>query len=246
MGVNRIFLFFALVLCLVGCGSGGGSGGGSSTPSSAVTFSPQSMTMTVLSGISFPFSFQVSVTDSAAFSGVSTLYVYVVDPNNILTGTVTLTQVDSLHYSARVDTSPLLALGRYQGNFEIKLCKNVSCSEQIQGSPLPLPYDLTVASCLPNIGVGTPDMSAAVSSWNNPPEEPHRTVTVQGCQPWTATTTTPWLRIDGGAGNGATTGMFTVAYLSSGLGVGSYNGSVTVQWADGHIINVPVALTVLP
>jgi len=202
------------------------------------------MTMAYEPGIAFPFSVQATVANPAAFSGVTTLYVYIVDPTKLLAGTVSLTQNDPLHYTAIVETSTTVPLGHYQGTFEVEFCKDAACSSQIAGSPFPLPYDLTVTNCPPNIGLGVAgSTTATVALGGSPP--PDVTVDVSpSCQAWTASTTTPWLRVNGGAGTG--TGSFTVSYLPSGLAVGTYSGSVTMYTQDGRNVSMTFGLNVIP
>ncbi len=144
--------------------------------------------------------------------------------------------------SATLHTSPALAAGRYQGTFQIQLCNDSSCTNQIAGSPVPLPYDLTITPA-PLQAVAASSTAATV----------HRGGTLAGSVAvsvsgpalgWTATTTADWLLITGGSGTGP--GSFSVAYLAPTLAEGSYASVVTVRASDGQTVTLPFTLEVLP
>ena len=127
-----------LVVALAACGGGGGGSDGGA----ALTFSPATVTANVASGTSATITVRATATDTSIFSG--TVYVYIVDSAHVLTSSVELTSVDSRTVSATIHTLPTLAAGRYQGTFQIHLCNDASCASQVRGSPVPLPYDLTI------------------------------------------------------------------------------------------------------
>jgi hypothetical protein len=140
----RRFLAGPGVVCvalLVGaCGGGGGSEGSAA----ALSFSPSTLTANVTAGTSATLTVRVTAADPSVFVG--TAYIYVVDSQQVLSRSVELARVDVATVSATLHTSATLAVGRYQGSFQVQLCKDASCAAQYPGSPVPLPYDFTVTS----------------------------------------------------------------------------------------------------
>lgn len=239
------------VLCAawlaVGCGGGGGGGSGGvgggtpNSPVAALSFNPASLTANVEVGTSATLTVRGTAADPSQFTG--TVYVVFVDTAQVLAGAVHVSGIDRSTFSATMHTNPTLALGRYQGSFQVKLCKDSACSGgEYAGSPVALPYDLTV--------VNAPLRAALISS---APTTVHRgemvstvsnyQVTIKGLS-WTASAADSWLQIENGSGEGS--GTFQVRYLTSGLAEGTYASSVTVSASDGQSVKLPVSLTVLP
>lgn len=246
IGAKSVFLSFAelfsamiVVLTLTSCGGGGG-GSSPSAPTVSYTFSPATLTTSVMPGASATLSVRATVSDPKVFAGASALYVFIVDPLKLLTGTANLSQVDASSISLTVYTSAILDPGRYQGSFQIQLCKDAACAAQFTGSPLSLPYDLTVT----HFPISLSASSIATGSMQlggTPPADIGFNVIAQA-QSWTATSPAAWLRINNGSGNG--NGTFTVSFVPSGLAVGKYTDAVTLTAADGQKASVPVSLSV--
>ncbi|TXC65732.1 hypothetical protein FSC37_05780 [Piscinibacter aquaticus] len=92
-----------VVACaLAACGGGGGGGGNANDPQ--ITLSPSSLTANVEAGTSATLSVRATVGNPAALTG--TLYIYIVDSRQVLTGTVNITPVDARTLTATVFTSP--------------------------------------------------------------------------------------------------------------------------------------------
>ena len=139
----RRFLAGLGVVCvalLVGACGGGGSEGSAA----ALSFSPSTLTANVAAGTSATLTVRATATDPSNFAG--TVYVYIVDSQQVLSSSVELARVDATTVSATLHTSAALGVGRYQGSFQVHLCKDASCAAQYPGSPVPLPYDFTVTS----------------------------------------------------------------------------------------------------
>lgn len=233
-----LFLTMALAAALAACGGGGGDGG--SAPSYALTFSPASVTANVASGNSATVTVRATATDAALFSRV--VYVYVVDSTQVLLPNIELAQIDARTISATLHTSPALAAGRHQGTLQIQLCADEACTTRLPGSPVPLPYDLTIT---PAPLQATPTTSTTASVHRGGSIAAPVTVQVTGPSlGWTATSPASWLQITPGAGTGP--GTFDVHYLTSTLAEGQYSSSVTVRTSDGQTVALPFSLTVLP
>jgi len=124
-------------LCLLwGCGGGGG-GGGTSPP--ALTLSPSSLTANQQVGTSVTLAVRATVSDPSVFN--DTVYVVIVDSQEVLIPSLDLSEVDDRTFAATIHTQPNLSLGRHQGTFQIHLCRDEQCAKEVPGSPVPLPYD---------------------------------------------------------------------------------------------------------
>lgn len=234
----------ALTALLSGCGGGGGGstgGGGSGGGApSALTFSPTTATANVAAGASATLTLRATATDPSQFTGA--IYAFIVDPQQVLTPAVSLTAVNANTQSVTLHTSPSLSQGRYQGTFQVQLCKDSGCAAQIPGSPVPLPYDINVTP-----GPLSASPATTTTSTVHRGGQLNTTVSINvkgGGATWTATTTTPWLKITSGSGTG--NGSFSVGYTTPALAQGSYTGSVLVTSSDGQTASVPFSLEVLP
>ena len=228
-----------LVAALAACGGGGGGGGGDGG-GAPLTFSPATVTANVASGQSATVTVRATATDLSLFG--NKLYVYVVDGARVLTPSVELAAIDNRTISATLHTSPALAEGRHQGTFQIQLCNDANCTSQVRGSPVPLPYDLTIT---PAPLHATAASSTAASVHRGGSIGGQVAVSVTGpALAWTATSPASWLQIVGGAGTGP--GSFNVGYSTQALAEGSYSTTVTVHSSDGQNSLLTFTLDVLP
>ncbi|MEN9544215.1 MAG: hypothetical protein RLZZ598_1048, partial [Pseudomonadota bacterium] len=231
-----------LSIVLAGCGGGGGSSDSASASgrAAALSFSPVLVTTNVATSTSTTLTVRATASDPAIFNGA--VYVYVVDPAHVLAQSVELSSIDARTFSVTLHTSPSLAVGRYTGNFQIQLCKDPNCASQFPGSPVLLPYDLTItpAPLQANAGSSTAATVHRGGSLDNQ-------VVVSVSSPalaWTATSTVPWLQVSGGTGTGP--GAFSVGYATQTLAEGQYAGTVSVRASDGQTVSLPFTLDVLP
>lgn len=231
----------AFLVTACGGGGGGGGGGGSSPGAPALlSFNPSTVTANVEIGTSATLTVRATARDTSQFS--STVYVFVVDTAQVLTSDVQISAIDATNVSATLHTRPALALGRYQGNFQVKLCRDSACASEFAGSPVALPYDITVANA--------PLRASLVST---APTSVHRgetlstssnfSVTVKDLA-WTAQAADSWLQVVNGSGTG--NGNFQLRYLTTGLAEGNYASSVTVTTSDGQSVKLPISMQVLP
>jgi len=74
----------------------------------------------------------------------SGLFIGITDGPNSVVESVQLTVTSSLTADAVFKIRDTLAAGHWTGNLQILLCKNAACTSQYPGSPVALPYDVTV------------------------------------------------------------------------------------------------------
>jgi len=231
-GLSALMVAFGLVSC------GGGGGGGDTAP--AVSLSPSPLTANLQPGVSTTLTVRATASDPSIFTGA--VYVYVVDSAQVLTPSIGLSQVDARTFAATLNTAPGLASGNHHGTLQVQLCKDPNCVAQYPGSPVPLPYDLTVAA-LPLQASPVQSTTASVHVGHDLAQ----TVDIGVVGPdlaWTATTPAAWLSISGGTGRGA--GSFRVGYATAALAVGHYTANVSVRTSDGQSSDVPFTLDVQP
>jgi len=227
-------------------GSAGGAefaaAGGGGTPVASLSFAPSELKGNFDSGASGNFSVVATVSDPSVFG--STVYVYLVDSQRVLANRVVLSPIgtDRKSYYAVLYTSPTLAIGRYLGNLEVHVCRDVNCAAEYPGSPASLPYDLTITA---RALAATPIASTVATVHKGAPLSKAVSVRVNGPDlAWTATSDVDWLKLTNGKGNGS--GSFVVDYDVAGLDVGTYTGAVTVRGSDDQTSKVTFTLQVLP
>lgn len=245
--ISTFLWAIGLSIVLSACGGGGGgsstSDNANANPSSRgaiLSFSPSTLTASIETGTSASLTVRASVLDPSRFS--SSVYVIVADNANVLSPGVELSRIDQTTFLATLHTSPSITVGHQTGSFQVKLCNDPNCTSEVNGSPIPLPYDLTVTP---------PPLKATVSNATAITVHRHEAsayqvgVSVVGpSEPWRATSSAPWLQVSGGTGKGA--GAFTVSYATQGLAEGQYQGTITVTSDDGQSTTLPFSVEVLP
>jgi Viral BACON domain len=238
--LTSVLLAAFLAVSLASCGGGGGgapSGGGSNSP--LLTFSPSTIKASLKEGASATLNVRATLTNPSVIDG--NVYVYVADSKGVLAD-FDLRPLDDTSIEVSLYTKGTLSLGKHQGAFEINLCRDVNCAAQYPGSPVALPYDLTVTEG-PLFAFANQSTAASVhfgASLTNVVS-----VSVNGPNlNWTATASANWLRLTPTTGKG--TGSFGVSYVAAGLAVGSHTATVTVRASDGQAVDVPFSLEVLP
>lgn len=240
---------FLIAALLAGCGGGGGGGGtgGATTPdtSPALTFSPSTVTGNVPAGLTLTASVIASVTRPNDFSNTTKVTALVVDSAGILLPNVQLVQDSNTQYHAVLQTAPTLAAGNYKGSFSVRLCRDSGCASQFPGSPVALPYDITVLPAGSGSGSfsAVPAMPLTASVKSGDPVAAGAAVAIAtGGDSWSADSGASWLKLS--ATSGAGNGSLTVSYDASGLAAGTYTTNLSVTSA-GNTITLPATLTVL-
>ncbi|MFM2058146.1 MAG: hypothetical protein RLY71_2531 [Pseudomonadota bacterium] len=241
LAIRRLAALWLMALAglLASCGGGGGGGGGSAA---LLTFTPSVVTANIQHGQSATLTVRATAAATALLP--SPLFV-VIETNDVLQPAWELGTIDSHAVSATLHTQPSLATGAHRGNLRIHLCSDQQCRSEVSGSPVLLPYDLTV---MPEPLQAVPSMPTSAQVAQGGQLSTSMTVTVSGPDlVWKATTATPWLQIGRGSGQGA--GSFDVSYAvaaTSALPVGRYTGAVTVTTSDNQRVTLDYSLNVTP
>jgi hypothetical protein len=231
---------------LAGCGGGGGGGGGggSTAPatSPALSFTPSSVTGTVTAGTSLTSNVIAAVARPSDFSN-ATVFAVVVDANGVLQPNVQLVRDSDTQYHAVLQTLPTLAAGSYTGSFSVRLCRDSGCASQFPGSPVALPYNITVAPAGSATLAAVPAMPLSATAQSGAAAPASVTVAISG-RNWTASSGASWLKLS--ATSGAGDASLSASYDVTGLAQGTYTTELTVSAADNQRVMLPVTLTVLP
>jgi hypothetical protein len=145
------YLTAAVLLTLTACGGGGG---GSAPTTSSVSLT--NVTIPTLTDETYENgdptsktlqSFQVSTDlqgDVSSLSG-KTIYVLVEDPDGFVERATLQQPLSQTRNTLLVETRVFgPPKGRYTSGFRIKVCYDSACNSQMTGSPLVIPYDITV------------------------------------------------------------------------------------------------------
>lgn len=135
---------------LAACGGGGGAGGAPSPGNGGATapandwlsFSPAVTEVSIYEGQQQ--SFKIVATSSKIIEG--TFNIGIIDSKGVVEPNVDVSPITALSYSATLRTAKALSVGTFEGNFELRLCRDTPtvCAQPIDGSPWKLPYKITV------------------------------------------------------------------------------------------------------
>ena len=246
-----LFIATCLAAVLSACGGGGGGGsggGGNTTPpvtSPALNFTPATVTASVTAGTSQTLSVAAAVVRPGDFSNATAIFALLTDTTGVILPSAQVVRDSDTQYHATLQTAPTLAAGNYKGSFSVKLCRDNACASQFPGSPMSLPYDITVvpAGQTTLTAVPTMPLTASVQSGGAAPASVTVAIT-SGGRSWTASNGgASWLKLSATSGSGD--GSLTVSYDASGLAQGDYSSTLTIA-SDTQNVVLPVALTVLP
>ncbi|NGZ82736.1 quinoprotein amine dehydrogenase [Duganella sp. SAP-35] len=238
----------AALLTACGGGGGGNNGGTPTTPavSPALSFTPSTVTASIPAGTSQTLSVIASVARPADFANAGTVYATVTDSVGVILPSAQLIRDSDTQYHAVLQSAPTLVAGNYKGSFTVRLCRDSGCANQFPGSPMTLPYDLTVqpAGQASFSAVSAMPLSATTQQGGAAPARSAVTISAPG-RSWTVSNGgASWLKLDAAGGSGNAT--LGVGYDATGLAVGSYSTTLTVLAGDGLSVALPVTLTVLP
>jgi hypothetical protein len=241
---------FLISALLAGCGGGGGgggnNGGGTTTPvaSPALSFNPASVNASVIAGTSLTTNVIATVTRPGDFTNAS-VFASVVDANSVLQPNVQVINDSASQYHAVLQTSPTLAAGTYQGSFSVRLCRDSACASQFPGSPVALPYNITVIPAGSATFSAVPAMPLSATAQSGAAAPASVTVNISALgRSWSALSGASWLKLSAASGNGDSS--LSVSYDATGLAQGDYSTSLSITSNDQLTVTLPVTLSVLP
>ncbi|SUX30220.1 BACON domain-containing protein [Chromobacterium vaccinii] len=248
MKVWQSLPMLVMVSMLSACGGGGGGGGSGDAaghvqeglPPSAVQLSPALLGGNQSAGSSQTWRVQASVSDPSRFN--STIYLYVVDSQQVLAGTPQLTWLGGNQMALTLHTSGTLAAGHYKGALQFQLCKDPQCGSSFLSGPLTLPYDFTVAPA----PLKAMEMTV-YSTYFFAGTDTNMSIPVEVSGPdldWTVSTSSKWLALDVKSGHGR--GNFRVRYAIKDLAPGDYKDNVLVTSSDGQTVTLPYSVHIDP
>ncbi len=252
--VGAVLVWSAFAALLAGCGGGGGGGdgGGGAAPGPlpvaavpALTFDAPVVTGSVPAGQSMALTTNATVKTPSDFANAAMVYTLITDSTGVILPAVQISQTSATTYRAVLQTAPTLAAGKYTGAFTVQVCRDSACSQQFPGSPMRLPYDITVlpAAALPMTTM--PNTSLQSTQFANSTTQASVAVSVYapGGRTWTVDSRSPWIKLSGKDGSG--NGGFTVSYNLAGMPAGIHSGDIVVTGSDGQKITLPVRVELL-
>ena len=210
-----------------------------------LTFSAPAASATVEAGRSASISADAVVTTPADFATAGAVYAYIVDTDGVILPQVQLTQTGTYAWRAVMQTVPTLAAGKYSGNFAVKVCRDTACAQQFPGSPMQLPYEITVTAAALPVVTAAPvsNLDLTINTGKAAPDPLSVRVNAAG-RTWTAATDAKWLTLLDASGNGD--GAFRVKYEVAALALGTQTANIVVTASDGQSVTLPVKAQLLP
>ncbi|MCW3060222.1 MAG: putative lipoprotein, partial [Capsulimonas sp.] len=240
------YWLLCILLALNGCGGGGGGGtsSGGSTVSQpvgdAASFEPAKVTVSYEAGSSKPIDIVATIKRPTDFAGAAAVYTLIKDSAGVISTEVSISALSSTSYKVVLNTSNTKAAGHYTGAFTIMFCRDTACASQFPGSPMALPFDITVATP-PLHAAAAASLDLNMRAGDTAPVTVPVNITGVGLQ-WTATGSASWLTLSPASGTGP--GTLTLSYNGTGLAPGQYTQTVRIATADGQSASLPVSMTV--
>lgn len=253
-------LAFALAGTLAACGGGGGgSTPAPSTPapvvpgpvvpapeapgsSSTLTFTPATVKGTATAGQTAALSVAATVNKPADFANATMVFAEIIDTTGTIMPKVDITQPSPTIFNGVVHTAPTLAPGSYKGNFTVRVCRDTACAQHFPGSPMQLPFDITITAPAP-VAVSAVPATPLTNLWvysNLPAPAPVSVNVTAPGRTWTAATTSNWIQLANASGSG--NGGFSVTFDKTKLDYGMRTGAIVLSASDGQKVELPIQL----
>jgi|GEM_PF-3092585 len=142
-------LLAILLATLVGCGGGGGGGDGGGPPAAPdvtlVEDAHATWTATSSTGRSFDMQRITghATGDVSQLSG-RTIYVQLSGATGLVDPAPHILVDATGNFQVEIDGTPLATAGDYTGQVSVTACFDLACNQRLKGSPVTLPYHLTV------------------------------------------------------------------------------------------------------
>jgi hypothetical protein len=122
-------------------------------PPPAFTFAPSTITGSFVQGSPFPFNIVVQANPSPFVNG--TYYATVNDPTGTFSSAASLGYPDPTknYLLLQVQALSNLSPGTHTGSFSLTVCNDKACQSPLEGSPVTVPFSVTIAAAPANAGL---------------------------------------------------------------------------------------------
>jgi PQQ-like domain len=136
-------------------------------PPPALTLSPSTLTGSFVAGSPFPFNFVLQATPAPDVNVGGSLYVTVSDPTGTFSSAASFGYLDpSKPYQIlQLQAVSTLSPGTYTGTIKLNVCSDSACSNPVLGSPMSIPFNVTITTPPANTGLTTLTPWQGVSGW---------------------------------------------------------------------------------
>jgi len=110
----------------------------------ALTFSPSTINTEQFENKSVTIELQA--TSNLSLDENDPIYIKIIDEVGVIKTDINLTFISSTTYDVELFLSDTLNPGSYNGSLEIQVCNSLSCTQQYDGSPITLNYDINILS----------------------------------------------------------------------------------------------------
>jgi hypothetical protein len=134
-------------------------------PPPAFTFAPTTLSGNFVQGTPFPFNIVVQANPSPFVGGP--YYASVKDATGTFSSGASLGYLDATKNYLLLQTQVVsnLAPGTYTGNVQLTICNDAACQYPVVGSPVTVPFNVTIAAPPPNSGLTTLTAWPGVAGW---------------------------------------------------------------------------------
>jgi hypothetical protein len=134
-------------------------------PPPALTFVPTTLSGSFVQGTPFPFNIVVQANPSPFVSG--SYFASVKDATGTFSSGASLGYLDPTknYLLLRTQVVSNLAPGTYTGNVQLTICNDAACQYPVVGSPVTVPFNVTIAPAPPNAGLTTLAAWPGVAGW---------------------------------------------------------------------------------
>ena len=134
-------------------------------PPPAFTFNPSTITGSFVQGTPFPFNILVQANPSPFVSGP--YYATVTDPTGTFSSAASLGYLDPTknYLLLQVQAASNLSPGNYTGSFSLTVCNDNACQFPLVGSPVTVPFSVTISAAPANAGLTPLTAWPGVPGW---------------------------------------------------------------------------------
>lgn len=134
-------------------------------PPAAFTFVPTTLSGNFVQGTPFPFNIVVQANPSPFVGGP--YYASVKDPTGTFSSSASVGYLDPTKNYLLLQTQVVSAIapGAYTGNVQLTICNDAACQYPVVGSPVTVPFNVTIAPAPANTGLTPLTALPGVAGW---------------------------------------------------------------------------------